>query len=146
MVQLRTTLVSGGGSTTGIEVPEDVVLAFDRGRRVPVTVTINGYTYRSTLTFYRGAYLVSVSAEHRAGAGIAAGDAIVVDLEVDDAPRTVEVPEDLAAALAATGRAAGEAWSALSFSRQKAHVLAIEGATTAATRERRVAAVLEQLV
>jgi hypothetical protein len=145
VVQLRTTLAATGGSTTGIEVPEDVVLSLGRGRRVPVTVTLNGYTYRSTVAAYRGAFWVGVSAENRAGAGVAAGDEIVVDLEVDDTPRTVEVPEDLAAALAAAGQPVVAAWSALSYSHQKAHVQAVEGAKAAATRERRVAAVLAAL-
>jgi uncharacterized protein YdeI (YjbR/CyaY-like superfamily) len=86
---------------------------------------------------------VAVSAADRAAAGIAAGDEITVELVPDDAPRTVEVPEDLAAALAAAG--AGEAWAALSVSKQKAHVAAVTGAKTDATRTRRLAAVLEAL-
>jgi hypothetical protein len=145
MVTLHTTLVATGGTTTGIEVPEDVVLAFGRGKRVPVTVTINGHAYRGSVAAYRGGYWVGVSAEHRAAAGVRAGEPVDVELTVDDAPRTVDVPADLAAALAAGGAGVGEAWAGLSYSKQRAHVLAVEGAKTQATRTRRIEAVVAAL-
>ncbi|WP_431836757.1 YdeI/OmpD-associated family protein [Cellulomonas sp. Y8] len=145
MVTLRTTLVATGGTTTGIEVPEDVVAGLGRGKRVPVVVTINGHAYRGSIAPYSGGYWVGVSAANRAAAGIEAGEPVEVDLAVDDAPRTVEVPADLAAALAAGGPAVAEAWAALSYSKQRAHVLAVEGAKTDATRERRVASVVAAL-
>jgi hypothetical protein len=145
MVTLRTTLVATGGTTTGVEVPEDVVLGFGRGKRVPVVVTINGHAYRGSVAAYAGGYWVGVSAANREAAGIGAGEPVEVTLEVDDAPRTVEVPPDLAAALAAGGPTMAEAWAALSYSRQRAHVLAVEGAKTDATRERRLASVVASL-
>jgi hypothetical protein len=145
MVTLHTTLVATGGTTTGIPVPEDVVLGFDRGKRVPVAVTIDGHTFRTTVAPYRGGYWVGVSKENRDAAGIEADQPVEVELVVDDAPRTVEVPADLAAALASAGPPATDTWAALSPSRQRAHVLAVEGAKAAATRERRVAAVLAAL-
>lgn len=145
MVTLHATLVATGGTTTGIPVPEDVVLGFGRGKRVPVTVTIDGHTFRTTVAPYRGEYWVGVSKENRDAAGVEAGETVEVELVADDAPRTVEVPADLAAALAAAGPPAADAWAALSYSRQRAHVLAVEGAKTEATRERRVAAVLAAL-
>jgi hypothetical protein len=145
MVTLHTTLVATGGTTTGIEVPEDVVLAFGRGKRVPVAVTINGHTYRGSVAAYRGGYWMGVSAENRAAAGVRAGEPVEVELTVDDAPRTVDVPADLAAALAAAGAGVGEAWAALSYSQQRAHVLAVEGAKTEATRTRRIDAVITAL-
>jgi len=145
MVTLRTTLVATGGTTTGIEVPEEVVAGLGRGKRVPVVVTINGHAYRGSIAPYAGGSWVGVSAANRAAAGIEAGEPVEVDLAVDDAPRTVEVPADLAAALAAGGPAVAEAWAALSYSKQRAHVLAVEGAKTDATRERRVAAVVAAL-
>jgi hypothetical protein len=140
---LRTTLAATGGSTTGIEVPEDVVLGLDRGKRVPVVATIGAHSWRTSIAPYRGSYWVAVSAADRAAAGIAAGDAITVDLVPDDAPRTVEVPADLTAAIADAG--AADAWAALSVSKQKAHVASVEGAKTETTRTRRLAAVLEAL-
>jgi hypothetical protein len=145
MVTLRTTLVATGGTTTGIEVPEEVVAGLGRGKRVPVVVTINGHAYRGSIAPYAGGSWVGVSAANRAAAGIGAGEPVEVDLAVDDAPRTVEVPADLAAALAAGGPVVAEAWAALSYSKQRAHVLAVEGARTGATRERRVASVVATL-
>lgn len=145
MVTLHTTLVATGGTTTGIRVPEDVVLGLDRGRRVPVVATIAGHAFRSTIAAYRGEYWLGVSRENREGARIEAGEPVDVELVVDDEPRTVEVPPDLAAALAAAGPGLTDAWARLSYSKQRAHVLAVEGAKTAATRERRVAAVLAAL-
>ncbi len=144
MVTLHTTLVATGGSTTGIEVPADVVASFGRGRRVPVVVTIGPHTFRGSIAGYRGGSWVGVSAENRTAAGIAAGDPVEVGLELDEAPRVVEVPPDLAAALAADP-AAATAWAALSYSHQRQHVLAVEAAKAAATRARRVAAAITML-
>lgn len=143
MVSLRTTLAATGGSTTGIEVPPDVVRDLDRGARVPVVATIGTHSWRTSVAPYRGSSWVAVSAADRAAAGIAAGDEITVELVPDDAPRTVEVPADLSAAIAAAGVA--PAWDALSASRQKAHVASVEGAKTEATRARRLTAVLVAL-
>lgn len=84
--------------------------------------------------------MIALSAAHRAAAGVAAGDTVDVTLEVDDAPREVEVPADLADALAAAG--VTEPFGRLSYSAQRAHVLSVEGAKTEATRSRRISAVL----
>jgi uncharacterized protein YdeI (YjbR/CyaY-like superfamily) len=108
-------------------------------------VTLNGnYTYRSTVAVMGGRYMLPVSAEIRAGAGVAAGDELDVDLALDTAPREVVVPADLRAALD-TEPAAAAAFAALSYSAQRAHVLSVEGAKTPATRLRRVAKVLAAL-
>ena len=137
-------LTASGKSATGIEVPQSIVDGFGAGKRVPVVVTINGYSYRSTVGPYRGANMLPVSAENRAGAGIEAGQRITVTLEHDTEPRLVEVPDDLAAALnvSATARAA---FGGLSFSNQRAHVLQVTGAKTDDTRARRVAKVVSEL-
>lgn len=145
MVTLHATLVATGGTTTGIPVPEDVVLAFGRGKRVPVLVTIGGRTFRTSVAPYQGGYWVGVSKKNRDAARVEAGDPVDVELVVDDAPRTVAVPADLAAALADAGPPVADAWAALSYSKQRAHVLAVEGAKTETTRERRVATVLTAL-
>lgn len=136
-MRYRTTLQLHGRTATGFEVPDDVVAALGRGRRVPVVVTINGYSYRTTVAPYAGRNLIPLNAENRAGAGIEAGDEVDLDLEVDDAPRTVEVPDDLAAALAAAG--VRGAFDALSFTAQREIVTGVLGAKKAETRERRVA-------
>lgn len=140
-----TTLWASGPNTTGIQVPEEIVAGLGRGKRVPVVVTINGqYQYRSTIAVMGGQYLVSVSAEHRKGAGIAAGDPIQVALAVDDAPREVSVPDELASALAADP-AAQAAWEKLSYSQKRQHTLAVEGAKAAETKARRVHKIVETL-
>ncbi|TAJ46779.1 MAG: DUF1905 domain-containing protein [Herbiconiux sp.] len=144
-MKFTTTVLSSGKTSTGLPVPESVVEALDRGKRIPVVVTINGYSYRSSIVFYSGQYLIALSAENRTGAGVAAGDEIEVDVEPDDAPREVEVPAELAAALAADADAAA-AFAALSYSNKRRIVLSVEGAKTDATRERRIAKALDELV
>lgn len=136
-MRYRTTLLLHGKTATGFEVPDDVVAALGRGRRVPVVVTINGYSYRTTVAPYGGRNLIPLNAENRAGAGIEAGDEVDLDLEVDDAPRTVDVPDDLAAALADAGVRA--AFDALSVTARREIVAGVLGAKKAETRERRIA-------
>ena len=136
-MRFRTTIQQSGRTTTGIQVPAEVVDALGAGKRPPVTVTINGYTYRSTVAVLGGRYMVGVSAEHRAGAGVAAGDEVEVDVDLDTAPRAVDVPADFAAALAAEpeGR---RTFDGLSYSNKSWHVLQVEGAKTDETRQRRI--------
>jgi hypothetical protein len=132
------------GNNTGIEVPPEVVESFGAGKRPPVVVTVNGFEYRSTIAPMGGMFLIPFSSDKRAATGIRGGDPIVVDLELDTAPRTVDVPDDLAAALDATP-GARDAWERLSPSHKKAHVTAIEGAKAAETRQRRIAKAIEAL-
>jgi len=128
---------------TGIPVPEDAVVALGAGKKAPVKVTVNGYTYQTTLAVMKGASILSLSAQHREAAGLKAGDTVEVKLELDTAPRTVEVPTDLAEALAAAG--AREAFDALSYSARKEHVRQVESAKAQETRDRRVATIVEKL-
>lgn len=111
--------------------------ALGQGKRPKVTVTINGYSYPSTVGVMGGVSLVPVSADVRAKAGVAAGDEVDVDLIPDTGPRAVVVPADLAAALASVP-AARQAFGKLSYSGQQRYVLGIEQAKTAETRRRRV--------
>ncbi len=143
-MRFRATLELHGKTATGIEVPAEVVAGLGSHRKPPVTVTINGYTYRSTLGTMAGRTLIPVSAEVRRHAGVAAGDELDVDIELDDQPREVTVPDDLAAALDAEP-AARAAFDALTYSAKRAHVLSVEGAKAAETRARRVAKVVETL-
>jgi antitoxin component of MazEF toxin-antitoxin module len=137
-MRFRTTIVQSGKNTTGIQVPGEVMEALGAGKRPAVTVTVNGYRYRSTVASMGGVAMVSLSAEHRAGAGVAGGDEVEVDLELDTAPREVEVPADLAAALDAEP-AARSAFDGLSYSNRSWHVLQVTGAKTDETRRRRIA-------
>lgn len=137
------TTMAQAGNNTGIPVPEEVVTALGGGKRAAVSVTVNGYAYQSTLASMGGRFLIPFSSDKRKETGIGGGDAIVVDLELDSAPRMVEIPADLADALDAAGLRA--AFDALAPSHRKAHVTAIEEAKAAATRERRIAAAVAKI-
>jgi hypothetical protein len=143
-MRFHTTILQGDKTATGIRIPDEVMEALGAGKRPPVLVTINGYTYRNTVAVYGGDYLVGVSAEHRAGAGVAGGDEVDVDIELDTAPRQVTVPTDFAAALAAEPEAR-RVFDGLSYSNRSWHVLQIEGAKTDETRQRRIAKSVEVL-
>ena len=143
-MEFTTTLQLDGKTATGIRVPEEVVTALGGGKRIPVSVTINGTRYASTIATMRGEPKIPVSADVRSSAGIAADDTITVDVERDDAPRTVELPAELADALRADSVASSR-FAALSYSNQRRHVLSITGARTAETRTRRLQRVLDEL-
>jgi hypothetical protein len=143
-MRFRTTIVQSGKNTTGIQVPDEVVEALRSGKRPAVTVTVNGYSYRSTVASMGGVFMVSLSAEHRAGAGVAGGDEVEVDLELDSAPREVTVPPELVAALDAEP-AARATFDGLSYSNKSWHVLQVTGAKTEETRQRRIARSVEAL-
>jgi hypothetical protein len=137
-MRFTTTIELGGKTATGFRVPADVVASIGKGKKPPVRVTINGHTYRSTVAAYGDVFMLPLSAENREAAGVAAGDSVEVELELDTAPRIVEVPEDLAAAIAADPAAAAF-WPTLSYSNQRWHVLSVEGAKSPDTRQRRIA-------
>lgn len=136
-MRFRTTILGTGKNAAGIEIPDEVVVALGKGKRPPVRITINGYSYRNTVAVMGGVFMVGVSAEHRAAAGLAAGDEVDVDIELDTAPRELAVPEDFATALDADPEAR-RTFDALSYSNRSWHVLSIEGAKTAETRQRRI--------
>ncbi|MGG1519817.1 YdeI/OmpD-associated family protein [Paenibacillus oryzisoli] len=129
---------------TGIAIPEDAIQTLGAGKKPAVTATLNGYAYRTTVAVMGGEYLIPLSEAHRKAAGLQAGDPVEVTLELDTAPRTVEVPADLLAALAAQARAT-ERFEALSPSKRKECVRQVEDAKTEATRLKRIAAVLAQV-
>lgn len=131
------------GNNTGIEVPAEVIEALGGGRRPAVEVSVNGFEYRTTVGVMGGRSLIPFSSDKRAASGIRGGDPITVEVTLDTAPRTVGLPEDLAAALAAAG--VRERFDALSPSRRKAHVTGVESAKAAETRARRVQAVVTAL-
>ena len=142
-MRFEATVILGGKTATGIEVPESVVETLGSGKRPAVTATVAGYTYRTTVAPMSGSYWIPLAAEHRTAAGVSAGDTVEVSLELDTAPRTVDVPADLASALDAGGVRA--AFDALSYSNQRRHVLSVDGAKTDDTRRRRIDKVLAEL-
>ena len=143
-MKFRTTIEQSGKTATGIRVPDEVVEAMGAGRRPPVTVTVNGHTYRSTVAVMGGVYMVGLSADNRAAAGVAGGDDVDVEIALDTAPREVTVPSDFASALDAEP-AARETFDRLSNSNKGWHVSSIEGAKSDETRRRRIAKSVEAL-
>ncbi len=137
-MRFHTTIVQTEKTATGIRIPDEVVDALGAGKRPAVTVTINGFTYRNTVAVMGGEYWVGVSAENRAGAGVAGGDEVDVDIELDTAPRVVTVPDDFAAALDGEPKARAT-FDGLSYSNKSWHVLQVTGAKTDETRQRRIA-------
>ncbi|HEY3337229.1 MAG TPA: YdeI/OmpD-associated family protein [Propionicimonas sp.] len=142
MPSFTTTLLLNGNNV-GIEVPADVVESFGAGRRVPVIVTINGYSYPSTIAVMGGQYLLPVAAVHREAAGVAGGETHQVTLTHDTTPRDTPVPDDLALALAAAG--VRDAFDALAPSHRKEHVRSVTDAKAEATRQRRIEKVVAAL-
>ncbi|WP_420365614.1 YdeI/OmpD-associated family protein [Curtobacterium sp. L3-7] len=143
-MEFTTTVLQARKTATGLPVPAEVIDALGSGKRPPVVVTLNGgYTYRSTVGVMNEQFLVPLSAEHRAASGLAAGDTVTVSLVVDAQPRTVDLPEDLAAALTEAGVRA--AFNTLSNSRQRALVDPVVQAKAPETRLRRIEKAVESL-
>jgi hypothetical protein len=136
-VRFRTTILTTGKTAMGFEVPSAAVEALGAGKRPPVTVTINGYSYRNTIAVMGGAYMIGVSSEHRDPAGVTGGEEVDVELALDTAPREVTVPPELVAALDADP-AAKATFEKLSYSNRSWHVLQVTGTNNPETRARRI--------
>lgn len=136
-MKFRAIIQLNGTTATGIEVPPEVVADLGSGKRPPVRVTIHGHTYRSSVASMGGVFMLGISAENRAGAGVAAGDEVEVDVDLDTEPREVSVPPDVSEALA-WDAGARQFFDGLSYSNRRRIVLQIEGAKTAETRQRRI--------
>lgn len=130
-----------GVNTTGVEVPQAVLDQLGGGKRPRVRVSIDGFTFSLTLGSMGGKVMIPVSAERRAAAGLTGGQTYEIGIEIDTAPETIEIPDDLAAALADAGAANG--FAALAPSRRKEHVRAVNDAKSAETRQRRIAKAVE---
>lgn len=143
-MRFKTTLDSAGKNAAGFRVPPEVVEALGKGKRPPVVVTINGYSYRNTVAVYGDEFLIGVAQEHRAPAGVKPGDEIEVDLVLDTAPREVVVPADFAAALDAAPEAKSF-FEGLSYSNKRRYTLSIEDARSEETRRRRIEKSVSQL-
>src|SRR5919197_4055429 len=131
-MRFRARLLTSGRTATGIEVPAEVVEALG-SRRPKVRATINGYTYRSSVASMGGTYMLGVSAEVRERAGVAGGDTVDVEIELDTEPRVVTVPPDLAKALKGDA-AARRVFEGPTYSKQRSLVEGIEGAKRPETR------------
>jgi hypothetical protein len=143
-MKFRAVIELHGKAATGIQVPEEIVTGLGGGKRPAVVVTIGQYSYRSTVSPYNGAIMLPLSAENRTAAGVAAGEEVEIELVLDDQPRTVTVPADLAEALAKEP-AAKAAFESLAFTHQKEHCRAIEDAKKPETRLRRLEKTMDML-
>jgi len=133
-----------GKNATGIDVPTEILARLGAGKRPRVRVTINGHTYQSTVGAMGGVAKIPVSAAVRDAAGVSAGENLHVQLELDETPRAVVVPDDLVVALA-SGSEARAFFDGLSYSRQHAYVSWIEQAKRPETRRERVSRTAELL-
>lgn len=133
---------NGGGAY--VAVPDDVVAALGGGGRIPVQATFDGVAYRGSIASMGGATkILGVLKAIRTDLGKDVGDTLAVTVERDSAERTIEVPADLASALAAAGLQ--DTFAQLSYSHRREYVTWIEEAKRAATRERRIAQTVERL-
>ncbi|HEX7153822.1 MAG TPA: YdeI/OmpD-associated family protein [Thermoanaerobaculia bacterium] len=132
------------GSMCAIPVPFDPAEVFGRVR-APVKVTLNGYTFRSTIASMGGETFIPFRRSNREAAGLEGTETLEVTLELDTEKREVEPPEDLLQALKAAPEAL-KRWEELSFTHQREHVEAIEEAKKPETRQRRIAAAVEMLL
>lgn len=133
-----------GSSMTAIPVPFDPKEAFSKAR-APVIVAIGAHTFRSTICIMGGERFVPLRKRNREAAGVVGGQRVRVTLTLDDKPRTITPPRDLAAALRASGPETVASWKTLSFTHQREHVEAIQEAKKPETRARRIAACVEML-
>ena len=142
-MRLRAT-IEQDGNNTGIVIPDEVVASLGSNRDPKVRATINGFTYRSSVASMGGRFMLGLSAKVREGAGVAGGDTVDVDIELDTEPREVVVPPDLAAALQRDAEAK-RVFESLSYSKKQRFVLPIEDAKTDETRQRRISQAVESL-
>jgi len=141
-MEFRSTVVLGGKTATGIQVPDDVVTALGSSRRPPVVVTVGGHTYRTTVAPMGGAFWIPLAAEHREAAGVRAEQEVDVRIELDPAPREVAIPEDLDAGLDDAARAF---FTGLAPSHRKEWVRWVEEAKKPETRAARITKTVESL-
>jgi hypothetical protein len=136
-MRFRTILLQTSKTATGVRVPESVMTELGGGRAPKVVATIDGHHWRTSVATIGGGPMVGVNADVRAATGVQGGEEIEIDLVLDTAPRTIEVPDDLARALDAEP-AARRTFDALSYSNQRFWVEPIVGAKSDETRQRRI--------
>ncbi|GAA5087383.1 YdeI/OmpD-associated family protein [Nocardia iowensis] len=143
MRRFEARIESGAGGGAYVAVPAEVVAALGGGGRVPVEARFDGIEYRGSIVDMGSGPCLGVLKSIRTELGKGPGDRVSVTVARDDAERTVEVPDDLAAALRNADLRA--TFDALSFSRRREHVTAVTGAKRPDTRARRIAKVVESL-
>lgn len=131
-------------NATGIWIPAEAISALGSSKKPKVAVSLNGYTYRTTVAVYGDEFVVPLNAEHRSAARVTAGERHEITLTLDLEPRTVDVPDDLREALAAQP-GANERFDSLAYSHRKEHVRSVNDARSDETRKRRIAAVVSKV-
>lgn len=131
------------GAMASVDIPDDVLAALG-GKRVPVTVTVNGFSFRTTTAVMGGRQMLGFNTANRAAAGIEPGTPVAVTVENDDEPRVIEPPPELAKAFR-SHKAAKATWASLSYSHKREYAEWITGAKKAETREQRAAKAIERL-
>ena len=145
MAKFETTILTAGKTATGICIPDDIIEKLNAGKKPPVKVTINSFTYQSTVAVMSGKYMVGVSADVRAAAGVKGGDKLIVEIVIDTEAREVSIPPDFKKVLGKNAKAK-KFFESLSYSRQKNYVTIIEQARTVETRQRRIEKSLADLI
>jgi hypothetical protein len=140
----RSTILQNGKTATGIPVPEDVIEKLGQGRRIPVCVTVNDHTYRSSIVSIGGGFMISISEENRKKAGVKAGDKVDVNIEIDTKPRDVMIPKDLTESLEKDNDAKNF-FQGLSFSHKRWYLTWIETAKKDGTRSDRITQAVKML-
>ena len=142
-ITFHTTILRTGKNTAGIQVPEEIIEKLGSSKRPLVRVTIKEYTYRSAVAVMGGKFMVGVSAENRQAAGVQGGEEVDVTIELDLEPRTVELPDDLKAALTEAG--ALKTFENSAPSMRKEYVRQVTEAKAQETRGRRIGKIVEKL-
>ncbi len=137
------TMVIGEGNHASLEIPQEILEELGTHKRAPLIICINDHTYRSTAVGVAGTCRVVFPQKDRAAAGVKAGDSVTVTLELDGGRREVDVPSELATALASAGLT--EVFESLTYSARKEHARKVADAKAVETRDRRIAAVVESL-
>ena len=132
------------GNNLGVEVPQDIIDQLNAGKKPPVVIRIGDYVYKSTIAVMQGKYLIALNSEHRKTVKVNGGDQLEIDIELDDQPRTVEIPEPLAERLK-ENLEAGKFFESLSISNQKKISSLITSAKTHETLFKRLNKIVSNL-
>lgn len=143
-IRFRTQLQARGPAAAVVLDDTQVAAVGEGAKRFPVVATVNGYTWRTSVARMGGESLLGLNRQVREAAGVAAGDTVDVAVELDDAPREVDVPDDLAAALSAD-RKAKAAFDAMAFTHRKEFARWVADAKRDDTRRRRVTQAVEMI-
>ncbi len=126
-----------------VSIPFDVKEVFGSGRP-KVRALIDGHEYRGSLVKMGGRYILGIRKDIRAAIGKDVGDSVHVETQLDTAPRTVDVPPELRAALAEAADAS-ERYDGLSFTHRREFAQWVAEAVKEETRLRRARKAVEMI-